>query len=523
MYLKDLVKNLKVKDIACDSRKVKKNSLFICIRGQKHDGHKFVKQAVENGASVIVYEDDKYFNRSLYPGIKFIGVKDTRIALAILASNFYKMPEKKINSIGITGTNGKTTTSFLIEHIMNNAGLTSGVIGTICIKIGKKKYPTGNTTPSSLDIYQNLYKMAKSGLEYAIMEVSSHGLDQERVYGIPFKVAIFTNLTQDHLDYHKNLRNYFSAKFKLFKNLKKGSCAILNTDDKYSRKIIEKITVPVVTYGINNFAEVMARDLKLSSGASEFELVIGEKKYYVEFNLGGYFNIYNALASAACAYALKIKPDLIVKALNTAKPVRGRFEMINRGQDFEMVVDYAHTPDGLENLLKSAREVTSGRIITVFGCGGDRDKTKRPIMGKIAARLSNVCIVTSDNPRSEEPANIIKDIETGIKALAIEYEIQRSGARGISNSSATLRAAIQPCAKARVFLADNYKKIVNRREAIYEAVKLARTGDMVIIAGKGHETYQIFKDKIVHFDDAEVASEAVKNKIQKIKGKKWNR
>lgn len=490
MRLKELVKDIKkgninlnpeIKNIAYDSRKISKNSLFVCLEGHNYDGHKFIDCAISRGARAVVYQRDDSNFKKLYPDISFIKVKNTRAALADLASNFYNKAAEKINLIGITGTNGKTTTSFLTEHIINTAGFKTGLIGTIHIKVNNKIFPALNTTPQSLDIYQNLHKMVNSGAKYAVMEVSSHGLDQSRVHGLEFKVATFTNLTLDHLDYHKDLKNYFLAKLKLFKNLSRKSFSVLNTDDKYGRKILKITSSRIITYGIKGKPDISAEEIKLTTRYSAFKITVKGKVYPVKLKLAGFFNVYNALASFGTAYALGIDTDTIVKALNTAKSVRGRFQLIGLGQDFDVVIDYAHTPDGLENLLTSARGVTSGKIITVFGCGGNRDKTKRPIMGEIAARLSDICIITSDNPRNEKPENIIKEVEGGVLKVAKKY-----------------------------------KKITERTDAIYKAVNMAEKGDMVIIAGKGHETYQIFKDKTIHFDDAEVAKTAIRGRIEKI-------
>ena len=481
LKIKDLllIKDPEISDITTDSRNVKKGSLFIAIKGFKTDGHEYIPHALKNGASAVLTEKKNFYENE-YPDTVFVKLKNIKKILSSAASNFYRHPEKRIFLSGITGTNGKTTNTYLLSNIINKSGKKTGIIGTINTKIDKKILPSSNTTPSIIDLYGYLYQMEKAGVKNVIMEVSSHGIDQGRIDGLNFKIAVFTNLTQDHLDYNKNIENYFKTKLGLFTRLKKGSVAVINTDDPYGVRITKRIKVPYCTYGIKKNADFFAKDIKLGTKNSSFTVVVKEKKEFkIKFRLLGLFNVYNALSAFASAYLMGIKPDIIVKALNYSKPVAGRFQTVNAGQEFVVVIDYAHTPDGLENVLSSAKQVAKGRLLTVFGCGGDRDMTKRPIMGEIAGKYCDFCILTSDNPRTEDPEEIINQVESGTKKTNAEYV-----------------------------------KITDRKKAIYEIIKMAEKDDLIVIAGKGHETYQIFKDRTIHFDDAEVASEAIRSRIK---------
>ena len=482
MIIRDLIKDIipqkivgemdkDIKKIVYDSRQVEKDSLFICIEGFKFDGHNYISKAIENGASAILVEKDI----EIIEGVTFIKVKDTREAMAYLAAAFYEYPLKKIDLLGVTGTNGKTTITYLIKNMMDNIGRTTGLVGTIKNIIGDKALPATRTTPESLDLYDLYDKMLAEDISQVVMEVSSHALDLKRVSGMEFQTAVFTNITQDHLDYHQSFEEYLEAKCRLFEQLKPDGYAVINLDDPNSEKIIKASRGRVLTYAINKEADLRAENINLTSQGVSFE-VRGLLKVPLDMKLTGLFNVYNTLAAVGCAYTGGLSEKEIKKGLEGVQGVDGRFEIVKMGQDFSVIVDYAHTPDGMENVLKTALELVEGRLITLFGCGGDRDKGKRPEMGKIAAKYSDLIVLTSDNPRSEEPLAIIGDIELGIKGSKTPYKI-----------------------------------LPDRREAIFSAVKKAEKGDMLIILGKGHETYQIFKDKTISFDDRETAREAIES------------
>ncbi|MFH1452846.1 MAG: UDP-N-acetylmuramoyl-L-alanyl-D-glutamate--2,6-diaminopimelate ligase [Armatimonadota bacterium] len=487
MLLSELIKDLdivsktnfidfEVEKITYDSRDVTPGSAFICIEGASFDGHDFIGNAVEVSAGAVLYSNEEKFSkfRDKLTGIR---VADTKRALPVIAMEFYHHPEKLIKIIGVTGTNGKTTTSILINEILKQAGKKTALIGTLYIEVDNNIIETKNTTPSSLDIIKIMSQMVKKGASFLIMEVSSHGLDQDRVYGIPYDIAVFTNFTQDHLDYHGSMDNYFQAKLKFFKslrkdkNLHKDPCAVLNADDEKTPLITESSEAEIFTYGLNNPADITALDIDIKEEGISYLLKNGkDAPVCVNLKLLGYFNVYNSLAAIMSALKLGIDKNTVIKAVENIMPVRGRFENINTDKGFKIIIDYAHTPDGLENLLKSVKKISKGRIITVFGCGGDRDKGKRPVMGGIAAGYSDIVIITSDNPRSEDPVSIIKQIEEGVVSKTSNYFVEE-----------------------------------DREKAIKKALESAGKGDFVVIAGKGHETYQIFKDKTVHFDDRETA------------------
>ncbi len=469
--------DLDIKDISYDSKKIKQGSLFVAIPGYRTDGHLYVKEAVESGASAVICE--RWLDDVSVPQIR---VKRSRLACSLLAAAFFENPSKKIDLIGVTGTNGKTTTTYLIESILRAAGRKTGVLGTVECRIEDLPLHLDRTTPESVDLQEILAKMVDVGVETAVMEVSSHAIDMERIAGCQFKAAIFTNLSQDHLDFHKTLDKYFQTKLRLF-SLSQGNQQpfyVINCDDSYGQRIIESLDVESIRYGIKCKAETKASEIKLSTEGSSFKISNPTGHFYVNLKLKGMFNVYNSLAASAACFSLMIPNSKIREGLEKIDAVPGRFENIQEGQDFLVFVDYAHTPDGLENVLTSAREISQGRIITVFGCGGDRDKTKRPLMGVIAARLSDFTVITSDNPRSEDPLSIITQIETGF---------------------------LRENPKAR------YSKVENRHDAIFQAIAIAKTGDIVIIAGKGHETGQIFADRVIPFDDRDVARQAIKELI----------
>ncbi len=465
-----------VKNIVYDSRRAEVGSLFVALRGTKTDGHKYVKSAISNGAIGVVAEEEMPFEK-----IPVIKVPDTRVALARLAEKFYGYPAKKLKIIGITGTNGKTTTAHMVSSILEEYGIPTGVMGTLYIKIGDEKYKANMTTPESLDIQRYLSKMVEKGIQAVVMEVSSHALHFNRVMGLSFDGAIFTNLSQDHLDFHKDMEEYFLAKRKLFYMIKEGGFALLNADDLRTPQIIKVLVdVPYKTYGIYRMCDIRAKNIEKSIYGTSFVAESSRWDIPIKMKLVGEFNIYNALASVGVGLFMDIPPAIISSGIAKLKGVRGRFELIEEGQNFGVVVDYAHTPDGLRKVLKAAKELTQRRLITVFGCGGDRDRKKRPIMGEIAAEYSDVVVITSDNPRTEDPKSIIAEIQVGV-------------------------------AKKR----GDYLVFVDRREAIFEAIGMAEEGDLVVIAGKGHEDYQIFGTKRVHFDDAEVAREAISVRMKR--------
>ncbi|MBW8348634.1 UDP-N-acetylmuramoyl-L-alanyl-D-glutamate--2,6-diaminopimelate ligase [Bacillus sp. IITD106] len=465
--------NPEVTSIANNHKKVEPGSFFICITGHVFDGHHFAKEAVDRGAVAILAE------RKLDLEVPVIVVKDTTRAMAILADAFYGHPTQHLHLIGITGTNGKTTTSHLIEAIFRDYKKITGLIGTINMKIGDRTIETKNTTPDSLVLQSVFHEMVSEKVDTAIMEVSSHALVQGRVNGCDYDVAVFTNLSQDHLDYHHTMEEYRLAKSLLFSKLgnsyyKNKKFAVLNADDKATKKFIVETSAHVVTYGIDSPSDFMASNINLENGGTSFTLHTPEGKRDITLNLMGRFNIYNALASIAAAYVSNIPLDLIVQTIEKATGVPGRFESVNGGQDFSVIVDYAHTPDSLENVLKTIQQFAKKRIFAVVGCGGDRDPSKRPLMAEIACKYSTNPIFTSDNPRSENPLSILADMEKGAVG--------------------------------------DYQIIPDRTEAITSAIQEARNGDVVLIAGKGHETYQIIGDQVFDFDDRLVALKAIKER-----------
>lgn len=451
-----------------DSRQVRAGEIFVCVVGFNCDAHRFIPDVLAKGVKVLLVEKDV----AVPSGITVVKVPDTRRALSLVSAAFYDFPAEKLSLTGVTGTNGKTTVTTLIESILRFSGYSTGLIGTIHNKIGERILPVERTTPESFEVQKLLYQMVENGATHAVMEVSSHALDLCRVADCFYDVAVFTNLTQDHLDYHKTIENYFAAKAALFAGAK---YSVLNIDDPYGRILKERITASCLTYGVDNAADIMASEIKVTLKGLNFKVTTPEGDFPLDLHLTGIFNVYNTLAAVGAAIALKIPLVKIKSALEAVPGVDGRFQLIRSSHDFAVVVDYAHTPDGLENILKTAKMFVQGKIISVFGCGGDRDRTKRPIMGKIGTAHSDYAILTSDNPRTEDPLLILHDVEEGAKQGQCPYEI-----------------------------------IADRRAAICRAINLAQAGDLVIIAGKGHETYQIFKDKTIHFDDREVAEECLR-------------
>jgi UDP-N-acetylmuramoyl-L-alanyl-D-glutamate--2,6-diaminopimelate ligase len=463
-----------------DSRKIQRGDCFIAIKGTASDGHTFIQSAINQGAKVIVLQDDKVLPDPLcmHAGVIKVVVPDSRKALAIMSANYFDHPSKKLKFIGITGTNGKTTTSHLIKAILEADGEKAGLVGTIEYKIGEQIIPATHTTPESLELNELFASMVENNCTSVSMEVSSHALDQSRVYGLDFDVAVFTNLTQDHLDYHVTMENYFEAKKILFKHLKPSSCAVINNDDKWGVQLLSSIETKKISYGINLTADVFAKEVKLSIDGTTFVVSNGQQEYIVSTSLIGRFNVYNILAAYATGVGLGLSQEQILAGIKNVKNVRGRFERIISPAGWTAIVDYAHTPDALENCLKTIHDVlppkNRGHIITVFGAGGDRDKTKRPMMGRIAGDYSDLIIVTSDNPRTEVPETIIDDIM-----------------RGITRHASVLRE-------------------VDRHTAIERAINCAQSGDVVLIAGKGHEDYQIIGKEKKHFSDREVVENLLK-------------
>ncbi|SDT38617.1 UDP-N-acetylmuramoylalanyl-D-glutamate--2,6-diaminopimelate ligase [Paenibacillaceae bacterium GAS479] len=462
-----------------DSRAVKPGDLFLCLPGHTVDGHEFAAQAVAAGAVALVVE------RPLQLDVPQLVTGSSRHAMAVLADYFYNHPSRAMNVIGVTGTNGKTTTTYLIERILGDQGLKPGVIGTIEKRYAGKSFPMSGTTPEALDLQRDLADMRDAGTTHAAMEVSSHALEQGRVKGVRYRTAIFTNLTQDHLDYHGTMDVYREAKGLLFSRLgnnyggeEGSSYAVLNADDPAAARFGQLTAAEVITYGVDSPADVQGSNIRITAGGTFFHLSSFAGETDITLQMVGKFNVYNALAAISAGLLEGIPLEAIKASLESLPGVPGRVESVNAGQDFAVIVDYAHTPDGLENVLKAVREFAEKRVITVFGCGGDRDRTKRPIMGEIASRYSDYTIVTSDNPRTENPDTILLDIEVGLQKANVPQE--------------------------------RYELQVDRRVAIEKAVEMASSGDVVLIAGKGHETYQII-GKVTHdFDDRLAAQEAIR-------------
>jgi UDP-N-acetylmuramoyl-L-alanyl-D-glutamate--2,6-diaminopimelate ligase len=478
MLLRELIKGLEpcelvhfndvpVKGIAYDSRKTGTGFVFVCISGLREDGHRFVSDALRRGACAVVCETPV----ELEENIPLVVVKDSREALSHISSAFYRKPSVEMHVTGITGTNGKTSTCYLCEAIMKEMEEPCGIIGTINYRWGDRILPAERTTPESLDTQRILREMYEGGCRYAFMEVSSHALDQHRVDDVRFRMAIFTNLSLDHLDYHGTLEEYLKAKTKLFRNLGEDAVSIVNADDPHSPEIVKCSPARLFTYGIEKKADVTAHEVSLGPEGISFVVRTAREEMEIKLRLLGRGNVYNALAAISFGISQGIELGKIKAALGRAETVKGRFEVVEWGGDFTVVVDYAHTPQALEMLLESARSISAGRIITVFGCGGDRDRSKRSLMGKISARKSDISFITTDNPRSEDPAQIVSEVELGFREMG----------------------------------AANYRIVIDRGDAIREAIAAARCGDIVIIAGKGHETYQVLRDTVVPFDDCETA------------------
>lgn len=473
-----ILDGLLISGIQYDSRKVELGNLFVAIRGFQMDGHQYIKQALEQGAIAVLVSDRQYCSDE-YP---WILVEDSRLALAEISSAYYEHPSKKLTLIGVTGTNGKTTTTNLIAEILERQGKTTGLIGTIHNRVGKRILEGSRTTPEALELQQMLAEMLAENIAYVIMEVSSHGLELQRVACCDFDLAVFTNLTQDHLDYHETMERYCQAKTNLFAML--GSqgeraglqkLAIINIDDPWANRFMVASNVPVITYGIEKAASWKAENVEVTATGVHYTV----DGCPVNLHLNGRFNVYNSLAALAAGEGLGIPLEDVIAALEAVDGIAGRFQAVDGAEDYTVIVDYAHTPDGLVNVISTAQAFAQGRVITVFGCGGDRDRTKRPLMGQVAAELSDYCVVTSDNPRTEDPEKILQDILPGV-----EKHMQQ----------------------------ESYHVEIDRRQAIRFAIDLAQPGDVVLLAGKGHENYQDVRGVKHHFDDYEEAKLAIAEK-----------
>ncbi|MDP4096939.1 UDP-N-acetylmuramoyl-L-alanyl-D-glutamate--2,6-diaminopimelate ligase [Paenibacillus sp. P96] len=466
--------------IQADSRKVQAGDLFLCLPGFTVDGHDYAERAVAAGASALVVE------RELDLPVPQLIVKDARFAMAVLSDAFFGTPSRQLHMIGVTGTNGKTTTTHLIEHILNESGTKTGLIGTIQMRYDGTTFPTSGTTPEAVELQRALGDMTGRGVLCCVMEVSSHALQQGRVKGTDFRTAVFTNLTQDHLDYHDTMEEYRAAKGLLFSRLGNSfgaggedhKYAVLNADDPASDYFKALTAAEVVTYGLGEDADVRATEISISAGGTSFHVDTFRGSADIRLRMVGKFNVYNALAAITATLLEGLPLEEVKRCLESVTGVDGRVEPVDAGQPFAVIVDYAHTPDGLENVLRTVKEFAAGRVICVFGCGGDRDKTKRPLMGKIAAKYSDRILVTSDNPRTEDPEQILRDIEKGLIEDAVGHE--------------------------------KYELITDRRAAIGKAIEMASPDDVVLIAGKGHETYQLIGKTVLEFDDRIVAKEAIR-------------
>ncbi|MDL2248310.1 UDP-N-acetylmuramoyl-L-alanyl-D-glutamate--2,6-diaminopimelate ligase [Tyzzerella sp. OttesenSCG-928-J15] len=482
MKLLDMMRNISFKlvqgddreigGIVIDSRKVKKGDIFICIDGLHMDGHNYIESAVSAGAAAVLVSKEV----SVKPAVAVVKVENTRAAMAVMAGNFYNWPSKNYGLIGITGTNGKTSSTYFVEAVLKELGKKYGIIGTVSTRIGdvpvKTKFAT-STTPDPVELQQIFEEMKEAEVDNVVMEVTSHALELNKMEGLHFAVSMFTNLTQDHLDLHGSMENYKLAKAELFKM---SDISVINIDDEYGHFMCDSAAGEILTYSVNKPSNLQAKNVVYTSDSVKFDLLLDELTHF-DIPIPGRFTVYNALGVIGICLAMKIPVEIIQKALKNMKGVPGRIQRIPNDKGIGVFVDYSHTPDSLEKIITSVREFTDGKIITAFGCGGDRDRTKRPIMGEISAKLSDFTVITSDNPRTENPDAIVDEIEVGVQPVT-----------------------------------ENYIKLVDRREAIFYAINMARTGDSVIIAGKGHENYQILAEGTIHFDDAEEAASALDKK-----------
>ncbi len=485
MQLKEIILNLnyinllgepnqEITGIVQDSRLVAPGNLFLCIKGSNFDGHRFLKEAAAKGASTALVEDlptEDY-------GLTIIQVPQiTSMVIKKVAGAFYNYPDRHLKLIGIIGTNGKTTSTYLMKSVLEAAGYQVGLVGTIANLVNNQKLATNNTTPGVLELQQIFRQMVDTGVEYVVMEVSSHSIHQERIAGLDFIGGIFTNITQDHLDYHKTFAEYLRVKTQFFLNLSETARAAINIDDPQAESIINQTKAQVWSYGINKSAEITAQKIESTPAGVTYKAQTPQGNIFLKLAMTGFFNVYNSLGIIAAGLSLGISLATIKKGLENVAGVPGRFQLVPESSSFGVVVDYAHTPDGLENILKTGRELTKKRLLLLFGCGGDRDRTKRGIMGSLAAKYADFSVITSDNPRSEAPGQIMQEILAGFLAADA---------------------------------AGKYLMEVDRRQAIFKIIAAAEPGDLVLIAGKGHEDYQIIGAQKLHFDDLDVAREALR-------------
>jgi UDP-N-acetylmuramoyl-L-alanyl-D-glutamate--2,6-diaminopimelate ligase len=466
-----------ITQLGCDSRKVEPGSCFFALHGAKTDGNAFVKQAVERGAVAIVSEERQ--PADLPEKVLWIRVREARKSLAIAAANFYGHPGQALKMAAVTGTNGKTTTTSIIDSIIKASGAKTGLFGTIAYHTPAGAYPAPNTTPESVDLQGFLAEIRDSGGQYAVLEASSHALSLDRLWTCHFAAAVFTNLTREHMDYHKNFDDYFAAKRRLFDGTGAGApdAAIINIDDEYGKRLAAHAK-NVVTYGLDGAAQITTKKFQLTFSGLSFTAQTPKGKVQISSPLVGRINVYNILAAIGAAQALDISNDVIAAGIQKLENVSGRFQRIDLGQPFFVIVDYAHTDDALEKLIHTARELNpKGRIITLFGCGGWKDRTKRPVMGEVSGRLSDLTILANDNPRTEDPLKIINDIIVGLQKANAKYLVEQ-----------------------------------DRQKAIALAMDQARPGDIVLLAGKGHEDYQILADRTLHFDDREEAQRVLRER-----------
>lgn len=459
--------NIEVGKLETDSRKIEKGDVFIALTGLGADGHNFIRAAVENGAAAVIAEHE---TESF--GAALIVCENTRILAAYAAANYYGQSHKKLKLIGVTGTNGKTTVTHIIKQILELKGEKTGLIGTNHYLIGDEELPSSGTTPEAIELHSIFKKMADEGCKYAVMEVSSHALALHRCEGLSFEVGVFTNLTEDHLNYHKDMDDYAAAKSKLFTMSK---YSLLNEDDPYYKVMKKAAAGKTVTYGIKKHADMKAENIVYSQRGISFTWTYGSSEVPMKMGIPGEFSVYNALAGIGAAALLGLSDMEIAKGLLIVRGVKGRAEVVPTDTDYTVMIDYAHTPDGLENILKTVKGFAKGRVIVVFGCGGDRDAKKRPIMGQIGGKLADFAVVTSDNPRTEDPASIVDQVLAGMGGMEKKY-----------------------------------KAIVDRTEAIRYALSIAEKGDIVLLAGKGHETYQDIGGKKIHYDEREIIKEILK-------------
>ena len=474
---------LDIKGIQKDSRKIKEGDLFVAIKGYEFDGHKYIENAIQNGATAIMVEEGCNLKEFNIPGeITVVMAKDTREALAICAINFYGDPSAKFKLIGVTGTKGKTTTTFMIKEILERAGKKVGLIGTIATYInGKKIKDSDRTTPESIELQEIFSKMVDEGVEVVVMEVSSQSLKLHRVDGCHFDMVLFTNFSEDHIskNEHPDMKDYFESKLKLFKMCNNG---IVNTDDLYGAKIPKLFPDSnITTYGIDNYANLLAKDITITNAYVDFKVKITDRNERVKTGIPGRFSVYNSLAAICVAKKFGISSDVIKEALLEVR-VPGRSELVNNKKELTIMIDYAHSPESLQNILQATKSYTRGKVISVFGCGGDRDSSKRPIMGEISGKIADYTIITSDNPRTEDPNKIVEQIEEGIKKTKGKYEV-----------------------------------IVDRVEAIEKAIKMADKKDIIILAGKGHEPYQEINGVKYPFDERIIVNEIIDKLNQKTK------